>query len=140
VVYTIAGTIGRISVIEDDLLPTNTNQSVAIIRPKLGVIPPDFLVMTMRHQAFQEELHSNIVHAVQANLILGMISRAKAVFPPLESLDKISKPIEDIMRKASTNRRESLPLADLRDALLPNLASGELRVKDADDSVQEATA
>ena len=136
VVYTIAGTIGRIGVIEDDLLPANTNQAVAIIRPKPGVIPPGFLVMTMRLQGFQEELHSNIVHAVQANLSLGMISRAKAVFPPLKSLDKIFKPIEDIMRKASTNRREARTLATLRDTLLPKLISGKLRVQDAERIVE----
>ncbi|MDP2603556.1 MAG: restriction endonuclease subunit S [Deltaproteobacteria bacterium] len=128
VVYTIAGTIGRVGVVEDDLLPANTNQAVAIIRPKPGLIPPGFLVLTMRQQAFQEELHSNIVHAVQANLSLGMISRANAVFPPLDSLDKIFKPIEALLRKASANRRESRILAALRDTLLPKLISGELRL------------
>lgn len=132
VVYTIAGTIGRIGVIEDDLLPANTNQAVAIIRPKPGIIPPGFLVLTMRQPAFREELHSNIVHAVQANLSLGMISRSRAVFPPLQSLDRIFKPIEVILRKASTNRRESRTLATLRDTLLPKLISGELRIKDAE--------
>ena len=128
VVYTIAGTIGRVGLVEDDLLPANTNQAVAIIRPKPGLIPPGFLVLTMRQQAFQEELHSNIVHAVQANLSLGMISHANAVFPPLDSLDKIFKPIEDLLRKASANRRECRSLTALRDALLPKLICGELRV------------
>ncbi len=128
VVYTIAGTIGRIGVVEDYLLPANTNQAVAIVRPKPGIIPPAFLVLMMRQQAFQEELHSNIVHAVQANLSLGMISSAKAVFPPLDSLGKTFKPIEDILQKISANRRESRTLADIRDALLPKLLSGELRL------------
>jgi len=139
VVYTIAGTIGRIGVIEDDVLPANTNQAVAIIRPKLGVIPPGLIVLTMRQQAFQEELHSNIVHAVQANLSLGMISHAKAVFPPLGSIDKIFKPIEQILRKASTNRRQSRTLAAIRDALLPKLISGEIRAKGAVRVVEATT-
>jgi len=137
VVYTIAGTIGRVGAVEDDLLPANTNQAVAIIRPKPGLIPPGFLVLTMRQQAFQEELHSNIVHAVQANLSLGMISRANAVFPSLDSLEKIFKPIEDLLRKASANRRECHTLAALRDAVLPKLISGELRVKDVERVVEE---
>jgi len=139
VVYTIAGTIGRIGVIEDDVLPANTNQAVAIIRPKLGVIPPGLIVLTMRQQAFQEELHSNIVHAVQANLSLGMISHAKAVFPPLGSIDKIFKPIEQILRKASTNRRQSRTLAAIRDALLPKLISVEIRAKGAVRVVEATT-
>ena len=137
VVYTIAGTIGRVGVVEDDLLPANTNQAVAIIRPKPGLIPPGFLVLTMRQQAFQEELHSNIVHAVQANLSLGMISRANAVFPPLDSLDEIFTPIANLLRKASANSRESRTLAAVRDTLLPKLISGELRVNRLLDSVRD---
>jgi len=132
VAYTIAGTIGRIAVIEDGLLPANTNQAVAIIRPKAGMIPPTFLVLTMRQPAFQEELHSNIVHAVQANLSLGMLSRAKAVFPPLESVEEMFRPIGDILRKISINRGECRTLAALRDTLLPKLISGEIRIKDAE--------
>ena len=132
VAYTIAGTIGRIAVIEEGLLPANTNQAIAIIRLKAGIIPPSFLVQTMCQPAFQEELHSNIVHAVQANLSLGMLSRARAVFPPLELLEKMFRPIEDVLRKSSTNRGESRTLASLRDTLLPKLISGEHRIKDAE--------
>jgi type I restriction enzyme S subunit len=127
VVYTIAGTIGRVAVVEDDLLPANTNQAVAIIRPKPLLVPSDFLVLTFRQQVFQEELHSNIVHAVQANLSLGMISRAKAIFPPCESLAIIFNPVENILRKKAYNRRESCTLEAMRDSLLPKLLSGELR-------------
>jgi type I restriction enzyme S subunit len=42
--------------------------------------------------------------------------------------------------RVETNERESRTLAALRDALLPMLISGELRVKAADDCIQEATA
>ncbi|MBI3757649.1 MAG: restriction endonuclease subunit S [Deltaproteobacteria bacterium] len=131
VVYTIAGTIGRIAVIGHDLLPANTNQAVAIIRPK-SEVSPAFLVFAMRQQAFQEELHSKIVHAVQANLSLGMISEAKIIFPPEAQFAKILNPIEEIVKKITASRAQSRTLAALRDALLPKLISGELRVKDAD--------
>jgi len=131
VLYTIAGTIGRISVVEVSLLPANTNQAVAIIRPK-PAIPSDFLVFTMRQEAFREELHSNIVHAVQANLSLGMLSRARAVVPPMEMLPQLFRPIDDVVKRILANRTESRTLAALRDTLLPKLISGELRVKDAE--------
>ncbi len=130
VLYTIAGTIGRISVVEKSLLPANSNQAVAIVRPKPG-IPSDFLVFTMRQEAFREELHSNIVHAVQANLSLGMLSRARAVVPPMEMLPQLFRPIDDVVKRILANRTESRTLAALRDALLTKLISGELRVKDA---------
>ncbi len=127
VLYTIAGTIGRIATAEDWVLPANTNQAVAIIRPK-PTIPSSFLVLTMRHDVFREELHNNIVHAVQANLSLGMLSKARAVVPPGDVLLKMFKPIADIMSQISANHSQSRTLAVLRDSLLPKLISGELRI------------
>jgi type I restriction enzyme S subunit len=128
VLYTIAGTIGRASVVEASLLPANVNQAVAIIRPASS-IPSDFLTLMMRQTEFRGELHSNIVHAVQANLSLGVLSESRAVFPPEVSLPLLFKPIEDIMRLAKVNRVSSRTLAALRDALLPKLVSGELALK-----------
>lgn len=135
VLYTIAGTIGRIATTEDWVLPANTNQAVAIIRPKT-TIPYSFLVLTMRHEAFREELHNNIVQAVQANLSLGMLSKARAVVPPEDVLLKIFKPIEDLMSQISANRTQSRTLATIRDALLPKLLSGEIRIADTTNLVE----
>jgi type I restriction enzyme S subunit len=129
VLYTIAGTIGRIALAEDWILPANANQAIAIIRPALP-IPSGFLILTMQHDAFREELHNNIVHAVQANLSLGMLSKARAIVPPEPTLQRLFVPIDDILSKVSANRAQSRTLATLRDALLPQLLSGKLRVKD----------
>lgn len=126
VLYTIAGTIGRIALAEDWLLPANTNQAVAIIRPE-PEIPSGFLILTMRHEVFREELHNNIVHAVQANLSLGMLSKARVVVPPKATLQQHFKPIGSLLSQISANRAESRTLATLRDTLLPKLLSGNLR-------------
>ena len=48
-----------------------------------------------------------------------------------------SKIIEPLFQKLSMNNNESLTLAALRDALLPKLISGELRVKDAERFLKE---
>ncbi len=129
VLYTIAGTIGRIAVVEDWLLPANTNQAVAIIRPKTTV-PAGFLSLTMQHDVFREELHNNVVQAVQANLSLGMLSKAQVVAPPDLTLEKLFKPIGDVLSTISANRTQSRTLATLRDALLPKLLSGEVTVNE----------
>jgi type I restriction enzyme S subunit len=131
VLYTIAGTIGRSAIVDESLLPANTNQAVAIVRPKQA-IPAAFLEMTMRAAAFREELHSNIVHAVQANLSLGMLSKARTVVPPKERLLQIFMPIAALAKRVSAIRAESRTLVALRDTLLPKLISGELGVKDSE--------
>lgn len=136
VLYTIAGTIGRTSIVGESLLPANTNQAVAIIRPK-KTISSEFLALTMQQPAFREELHSNIVQAVQANLSLGMLSKARTVIPRTDILIKLFAPIEAIVKRICFNRTESRTLAALRDALLPKLISGELLVKDTQRIIQE---
>ncbi|MEF8753304.1 MAG: restriction endonuclease subunit S [Accumulibacter sp.] len=127
VLYTIAGTIGRVSIVEESLLPANTNQAVAVIRPRSN-ISSAFLALAMRQEAFREELHSNIVHAVQANLSLGMLSRARVAVPPEAVLSELFAPSEALMEQAALAREQSRTLGALRDTLLPKLISGELRI------------
>jgi restriction endonuclease S subunit len=125
VLYTIAGTIGRVALAEDWFLPANTNQAVAVIRPELDV-PSGFLILTMRHEVFREELHNNIVHAVQANLSLGTLSKARTVIPPKSMLQQMFKQINEALSKINANRAKSRTLATLRDTLLSKLLSGEI--------------
>jgi type I restriction enzyme S subunit len=137
VLYTIAGTIGRVSIVRESLLPANTNQAVAIIRPK-SKVPSAFLALALRQVAFREELHSNIVHAVQANLSLGTLSKAQVVVPPEDTLPQLFAPTQVVVERTALARAQSRTLAALRDALLPKLVSGELRVKSAERIVEIA--
>ena len=107
------------------MLPANTNQAVAIIRPKPAV-PSGFLMLTMKQSEFREELHQNIVEAVQANLSLAMLSKARVAVPHEAKLHEFFSPIEDILESIKASRLESRDLATLRDTLLPKLLSGEV--------------
>lgn len=138
VLYSIAGTIGRVIIVNDDILPSNTNQALAILRPKNELCPSGFLSLILKNGNFQKELHSNIVQAVQANLSLSMISAQKFVFPPAEKIGQIFAPIENILKMQGTNYSENQTLAELRDTLLPKLMSGEIGVKDAEREVGAA--
>lgn len=90
----------------------------------------------MRHEVFRAELHNNIVHAVQANLSLGMLSKARAVVPPESMLQKLFAPIDVILAKISANRAQTRTLATLCDTLLPKLLSGELSLAGATASME----
>ena len=138
ILYTNAGTIGRVSIVDRALLPANTNQAIAIVRPDKTKVDADFLFMTMRQPEFQAELHFDIVHAVQANLALGKIAGAEAVFPPNDLLPQLFSPVRSILRKIWHNRAEASTVTALRDTLLPKLLSGELRVPDAEKLAEAA--
>jgi type I restriction enzyme S subunit len=69
-----------------------------------------------------------------------MLSRAKIAVPPKESFGRLFQPINDLLEKIDANREESRSLAALRDALLPKLLSGELRVPATAGKLAEAHA
>jgi len=131
ILYSIAGTIGRTTKLENDFLPANCNQAIAIIRANKDIVPSTYLMMAMTQSSFRDLLHANVVHAVQANLSLGMIGNAEIIVPEQKTLADIFKPIDDIWKLISNNRRQSRYLSSLRDTLLPKLISGELRIDDA---------
>jgi type I restriction enzyme S subunit len=56
------------------------------------------------------------------------------------SQDSIARTIEPLFARQSLSSAETRTLADLRDALLPKLISGELRVRDADSFISRAIA
>jgi type I restriction enzyme S subunit len=58
--------------------------------------------------------------------------------PPETSLEEFDEVVRPMFERVSANRRHSRILADLRDALLPKLVSGELRVPEAEESVEAA--
>ena len=60
----------------------------------------------------------------------GHLAGVTLKLPPAAVLDDVSALIEPLDQKIAANDAESRTLADLRDALLPKLISGELRVRD----------
>jgi type I restriction enzyme S subunit len=61
-----------------------------------------------------------------------VVAATPIVRPPDKVLVRFSQAVGPILAKVAQNERESRTLAALRDALLPKLISGELRVPDAE--------
>lgn len=59
------------------------------------------------------------------------LTQAKVLVPSLGELDEMSETMSPLIDRLVVNNLESRTLAALRDALLPKLLSGELRVKEA---------
>ncbi|MGH8502944.1 MAG: hypothetical protein ACREVE_10850 [Gammaproteobacteria bacterium] len=60
------------------------------------------------------------------------LSDAKAILPDSEVFAAADKALSPLIEQIVQRQIESRALAALRDALLPKLISGELRVKDAE--------
>lgn len=128
VLFSIAGTIGRVAVVTNIILPANTNQAIAIIRP--NKISSYFLKMLMQSSHIQNDTQSNIVQAVQANLSLSVIKSTKFILPLSSILSRIDIQLNSIYDNINLLTNENESLAKLRDTLLTKLISGELKIND----------
>ncbi|WP_404791464.1 restriction endonuclease subunit S [Altericista sp. CCNU0014] len=125
----IAGTIGRIAIVDNSILPANTNQAVAIIRANREKCSPEFIYLFLKSSMFKELMDGKVVHAVQPNLSLGEIGSTTLQLPNLNILNEFQEMIYPIFHKKSQNTLQIRILEKLRDNLLPKLMSGEVRVE-----------
>lgn len=128
ILFSIAGTIGRVAILDNELNNVNTNQAVAFIRlkDKKRLVP--LVYMTLRASRLQQKAMASIVQGVQANLSLTNIGEMEVVVPSSGVLNFWNKQCSSCLNKSKRNLAQSRALATLRDTLLPKLISGELRL------------
>ena len=129
VLISIAGTIGRSAVITEDFLPANTNQAVALIRPKQEVFPSGLLWRFLKQENSMQLMGERVVQAVQANLSLGTLSDIRLVLPPKGLTMKLFEiAFSAIDESKALNSQKVRVLSVSRDTLLPRLISGQLQL------------
>ena len=139
VLFSIAGTIGRVTILPESLNDSNSNQAIAFIRPE-NTSESNFLLEHLKGEFVQNRIHSRIVQAVQANVSLTELGDIPTITPIREIMKKWSDYSDPIYRQVIKSRTESQTLAKLRDVLLPKLISGELRIPQAEKMVEDAIA
>ena len=117
VLYTIAGVIGRVTVVEKKHLPANLNQALAIIRPKKDKISSRYLANLLRSHDAQFYLKSRVVESVQANLSLGELGRFPVEKLPLAAQNNRIKSLELIEDKS----RSCSLISDISENLISSL-------------------
>ena len=138
ILFSIAGTIGRVALMGIKDVPANTNQALAIVRAKKNLVSPDFLYLYLRDKERIELARSKTVQSVQANFSLGELKKLPLVMPDDLSRSLFEEILAPIQKRIFLCHRDSLNLAVIRDTLLPRLISGELRVPDAEKMLEEA--
>ena len=105
ILFTIAGTIGRVGRVQDNILPANTNQAVAIVRPDQSIVESKYLYYSLRDDARIQRVHSRIVQSVQANFSLSELSAVEIPLPPLNEQREIAHVLGTLDDKIELNRR-----------------------------------
>lgn len=82
ILFSIAGVLGRVAVVNKGILPANTNQAIAIIRlSSNSEIENDFLKHLLNSEFVKEQIRRINVQAAQANFSLADINRLQIQFP-----------------------------------------------------------
>ena len=128
ILFTIAGTLGRFSFIDESLLPANTNQAVAIIRVNQAKIPPEYIYSLFIGNWHDNYYAKHVQQAVQANLSLATIKSLPIPMLPDSDMKVYIRTVSPIISLMQSYACENSRLQTLRDTLLPRLMSGELDV------------
>lgn len=124
VLLSLTGNVGRVGIVcEENLL---LNQRVAKVVPAdINILP--WLYYYYRLPSTKVSLEAIAKGTAQQNLSPVETLKLKVPFE-LISAKKLSRVLYPMFRQEIANEMESLKLAELRDALLPRLMSGELDV------------
>ena len=94
ILFSIAGTIGRVGLLRPLDLPANTNQALAIVRLKEGALDHKYLFHYLRSDAIQKTALKQIVGVGRANLSLENIGDFEIPVAPLDQQKRIVAEIE----------------------------------------------
>lgn len=117
VLFTIAGSIGRVAKVDACFLPANTNQAVAIIRPNSQFIEPRFLYYVLRDTQRVAEAKTRVVQSVQANFSLTELSNILVPLPSKSEQRAIAHILGTLDDKIELNRRMNQTLEEMARAL-----------------------
>lgn len=108
--FSIAGAIGRVAIVDDSILPANTNQALAIIRIPEGIINYNFLYYFLKSEAVIKQYSRKKQGVAQINLSLKDISDLIIYVPSLFQQNKIVKAISflDELIKKANHQKEKL--------------------------------
>lgn len=129
ILFSIAGSLGRIALIENKHLPANTNQALAIIRLSKGIINVKFCIQQLKSDTVQLELKKLQTVGAQPNLSLQQVSDISVPLPPLQEQQKIAAiltSVDDVIEKtqAQINKLKDLKTGMMQELLTRGVGVG----------------
>jgi len=117
ILFTIAGTIGRVALVPRSILPANTNQAVAIVRPNPKAVFPRFLYYVLSDDRRVHQAHTRVVQSVQANFSLGELRSLEIPLPSFPEQRAIAHILGTLDDKIELNRQMNRTLEAMAQAL-----------------------
>ncbi len=120
------GTVGKVALVG---VPMAMNQSCYGLRGKVGKKGfHTYFVTRALVSRLQQHAHGSVFDTITRDTLAGV----QVALSPAEVVEQFEEKVSPLMERIRNNLHESRTLAALRDALLPKLLSGELRVAEVE--------
>ena len=120
ILFSIAGTLGRVAIVTPDILPANTNQALAIIRLKDNDLY--YIKTILCGPVVKEFLRENPTVGAQPNLSLAQVGGLEIMLPPsIEEQKKIGDFFHRLDSYLSLQKEKLEKMRLLKAALLDKL-------------------
>ena len=97
ILFSIAGAIGRIAIVDESILPANTNQALAIIRIPEGIYDYDFLKYILKSPMISQQFEKQKQGVAQINLSLKNIGDLEVPVLPIEEQKRIAYELDKVI-------------------------------------------
>ncbi|WP_456318444.1 restriction endonuclease subunit S [Priestia megaterium] len=119
ILFSIAGTLGRVTTVNDDVLPANTNQALAIIRLNEGNV--DFIATYLKGKAVEDYIRKNPTIGAQPNLSLQQVGNLTINYPNIREQEKIGAFFKQLDDTIALYQRELDALKETKKAFLQKM-------------------
>lgn len=127
--FSIAGALGRVAIVSDDLLPANTNQALAIIRLKKdSEINLRYLFYFLNSRKIQNLILSINVQGAQANLSLVNIAEFIIEHPDKSEQNNIAQILSDMDKEIEALEKQLEKYKMLKQGMMQVLLTGKIRL------------
>ena len=127
ILFSIAGTLGRVGIIKSSILPANTNQALAIIRTKEGNI--NYISTVLRGRAVTDFIHRNPTVGAQPNLSLEQVGNLEIPYPSLDEQEKIGDYFKRLDNLITLHQRKCEKYKMIKQGMMEELLTGKVRLK-----------
>jgi type I restriction enzyme S subunit len=129
ILFSIAGALGRVAMVTEEILPANTNQALAIIRLKQNGTHLQYMKYLLESDFIQRQVKRVAIQLAQANINLEHIADFIVKLPPLNEQNKIANILAAIDQHIENNIAIEKKLCLLKNGLMRYLMTGELRTQ-----------
>ena len=119
ILFSIAGTLGRVTSVKSSILPANTNQALAIIRLKSGCLK--YVKTYLKGKAVADFIKKNPTIGAQPNLSLEQVSNLEIALPSDIEQEQIGSFFENLDNLITLHQRKLEKLQNIKKSMLEKM-------------------